>query len=163
MIKFSESKTENTKLSLRCNTCKHDTYHTVIRAVEYKSTFDAEPEYVKENDLWVNGTAQIIICDGCNTISFRHKFFFSEEPGPNEDIYPPRETKTELDELYLRDDVHTVPRIVRTIYNETLLAIERKNRDCSIVTGNILFHSSHYEVSVLFANVLEPVLLVAYR
>jgi len=127
MIKFSESKTENTKLSLRCNTCKHDTYHTVIRAVEYKSTFDAEPEYVKENDLWVNGTAQIIICDGCNTISFRHKFFFSEEPGPNEDIYPPRETKTELDELYLRDDVHTVPRIVRTIYNETLLAIERKN------------------------------------
>jgi len=36
-------------------------------------------------------------------------------------------------------------------------------RDCSIVTGNILFHSSHYEVSVLFANGLEPVLPVAYR
>ena len=127
MIKFSESKTENTKLSVRCNTCKRNTYHTVIRAVEYKSTLDAEPEHVKEDGFWLNGTAQIIVCDGCNTISFRDKYSFSEDPGPNEDIYPPRETKTDLDELYLRDEVYTVPRIVRTIYKETLLAIEREN------------------------------------
>lgn len=127
MIKFSESKTENTKLSVRCNTCKRDTYHTVIRAVEYKLTLDAEPEHVKEDGLWLNGTAQIIVCDGCNTISFRDKYFFSEDPGLNENIYPPRETKTDLDELYLRDEVYTVPRIVRTIYKETLLAIEREN------------------------------------
>jgi len=127
MIKFSESKTENTKLSVRCNTCKRDTYHTVIRAVEYKLTLDAEPEHVKEVGLWLNGTAQIIVCDGCNTISFRDKYFFSEDPGPNEDIYPPRETKTDLDDLYLRKEVYKVPRIVRTIYKETLLAIGREN------------------------------------
>lgn len=127
MIKFSESKTENTKLTVRCNTCKRNTYHTVIRAVEYKLTLDAEPEHVKEVGLWLNGIAQIIVCDGCNTISFRDKYSFSEEPGPNEDIYPPRETKTDLDELYLRDEVYNVPRIVRTIYKETFLAIEREN------------------------------------
>ena len=127
MRKFTKSKTENTKLSVRCNSCKRDTYHTVIRAVEYNSTFDAEPEHVKENGLWLKGTAQIIACDGCKAISFRDEYFFSEEPGPNENIYPPREMKTDLDELYLRDEVYTIPPIVGTIYKETLLAVEREN------------------------------------
>jgi len=125
MIKFSESKTENSKLSVKCNTCKRDTYHTVVRAVDYKLTYEAEPEHVVENGLGLNGTAQIIVCDGCNTVSFRDKYFFSEEPGPNVSIYPPREKQSAIDKLYLRDEIYAVPRIVKTIYRETLSAIER--------------------------------------
>lgn len=127
MIKFSESKTENSKLSVKCNTCERDTYHTVVRAVDYKSTDDAEPDHVIENGLSLNGTAQIIVCNGCNTISFRDKHFFSEDPGPNVSIYPPREEQSASNELYLRDEMYAVPRIVKTIYHETFSAIKRKN------------------------------------
>jgi len=127
MIKFSESKTENSKLSVKCNTCKRDTYHTVIRAVDYKLTYEAEPEHVVKNGFRYNGTAQIIVCDGCSSISFRDKYFFSEDPGPNIIIYPPREEHSAIDELYLRDDIYEVPRIVQTIYSETLSAIERNS------------------------------------
>lgn len=125
MIKFNESKTENSKLSVKCNTCKRDTYHTVIRAVDYKLTYEAEPERVVEDGLGLNGTAQIIVCDGCNTISFRDQYFFSEDPGPNVSIYPPREEQSAIDELYLRDEIYAVPHIVKTIYYETLSAIKR--------------------------------------
>ena len=40
---------------------------------------------------------------------------------------------------------------------------DANKRDCSIATGNILFHSSHHEVFVLFANGLEPARHAAYR
>ena len=50
-----------------------------------------------------------------------------------------------------------------------ILALPVKNkkggikRDCSVVTGNTLLHSSHHEVSVLFANGLETARHAAYR
>lgn len=127
MIKCNDSKTENSKISVKCNICKRDTYHTVVRAVDYKSTYEAEPEHVVEDGMSLNGTAQIIMCNGCNAISFRDKYFFSEDSGPNEYIYPPREGQSAIDELYLRDEICAVPRIVQTIYRETLSAIERNS------------------------------------
>jgi hypothetical protein len=90
-------------------------------------TYDAEPSHVEEIGIGFSGTAQIIACDGCKTISFRDENYFSEgDPGPTISLYPVREEDSVCSKLYLGDGICQVPRIIRTIYTETLAAINSK-------------------------------------
>jgi len=89
--------------------------------MDYDYADDAEP------GLELSGTAQIIQCQGCEAISFRDVYRFSENGGQRtETLYPPRDDADLAAKLYLRDDVYDIPEITKTIYLETLEAVKHK-------------------------------------
>jgi hypothetical protein len=127
MLKFNESKSEGKTIAIKCNSCKKETYHTVVRAAEYRSTDEGETEETIQCNMLVTGTAQIIICNGCNAISFRDEYYFSDSgPEPDVTIYPPRIKELVYTNQYLRDDLYHIPNVIKRIYAETLDAINGK-------------------------------------
>ncbi len=59
-----------------------------------------------------------LLCDTCkrNTCPLGYE--------RDEQLYPPRTEKSLTDELYLRNDLYDVPTVVRSIYRETLDAVQ---------------------------------------
>lgn len=117
------SKTLGTTVSIECPQCKVNTKHTVERALEWSG-------WSEDGDIHAWATYQIIRCNGCDTLSFRSTHGNSEDydeyggPIETEELHPKRPNRSLTDELYLHDEVYKVPGIIRTIYHETLSAVD---------------------------------------
>jgi hypothetical protein len=118
-IKFTENKNKNKILSVPCVTCKTKTNHKVI------TSFDKDGCEYNLNEQWsVTWTEsyQIIQCQGCDSVSFRHMSWFSEDVDPisrdngeTEQLYPNRHNN------YLTvKSFYNVPSNLRRIYEETI-------------------------------------------
>jgi hypothetical protein len=103
--KTEANKTKDQKLKVYCSQCKRETNHIVIQSVDCVGSEvigyyeEGHPATVD----WSNNY-QIIQCQGCDTVTFRHVSWFSEDEhqiGPDEWddgtstwLYPKRSDKT---------------------------------------------------------------------
>lgn len=111
-----------------CTRCEAHTKHTIEKEKEWSDYYDGPGIHVWE-------TYQIVMCMGCDTLSFRLVASSTEDQYIDEDglhrleetikLYPERKTRSIVDELYLRDDLYDIPIFVQTIYRETLKAVEQ--------------------------------------
>ncbi|MDI9431690.1 MAG: DUF4145 domain-containing protein [Planctomycetota bacterium] len=106
-------------VSALCGECRLKTQHRILAAIDYSGENEG-------GDIQAWGSAQIIQCQGCETIGFRDVWQSSEDREPHETLYPERTVKSKslTDDLYLRDDLYNVPDIIRVVYRETLSAVE---------------------------------------
>lgn len=123
--KTEVNKTKDKKLKVHCAQCKRETNHLVLQSVDCDGSevighYEGYPETID----WSNNY-QIVQCQGCEDISFRHVSWFSEareQIGPDEwsdgssaVLYPKRSDKTRPIK-----DYYNVPTILRRIYRETV-------------------------------------------
>lgn len=114
--KLEENKTQNRKFKVPCVKCNGKTKHKVLQSVDYYLT----EWYSKENSIDSVDNYQIIQCEGCETISFRHLSWCSEaqdfdSDGSFETLYPKRSATT----LPTKSFRNTPGEILR-IYRETI-------------------------------------------
>jgi hypothetical protein len=115
---------EGNRYRLICGTCDRETVHVVVRSAEYRWN-----EKFRDHALDGTDEYQVVECQGCETVSFRHCSYFSEDwevdaetgefrPITRVRLYPSRlKGRKELEHLY------RLPQAVRHIYEETLAAI----------------------------------------
>jgi len=116
-IKFSENKTKNKEILVQCLTCNRPTKHRVIVSLDKDGTeYDQREEWSVD---WADHY-QVIQCQGCETPSFRHVHWFSEdadplsgEDGTTERLYPKRSEITINPKSF-----YNVPGNLRRIYSE---------------------------------------------
>ena len=96
-----------------CIDCKRETNHQVLQEIVKK--YNTE-------DIWAEGTWQIIECNGCEYVSFREVWESSEDIDPEEGhpletvkLYPIRNKET----LSLKN-FYNVPFKIRNIYREMI-------------------------------------------
>ncbi len=118
-VTVKDSKTVGRSIPVVCCICNRVTQHKVLAAVEYSWTHD------EDNGIFGGGDAQIIQCQGCQGISFREERNCSEDMENTELLYPERIDPALTNGPYLRDDLYDVPNIIRTVYKETLSAVQK--------------------------------------
>ncbi len=120
---ISENKTKGNAVKVMCAECNRQTKHVVLASV------DKEGNEQYDEDVWIGweDNYQIVQCQGCETISFRHLNWFSEyqdfnSSGHTERIYPKRDANS-----IQAKDFRNAPNSLRRIYKES---IEAFNNDC---------------------------------
>lgn len=116
-IKFSENKTKDEVLFVPCTTCNGAPKHKVIGSLDKDGTaYDRTEEWSVE---WIDHY-QIIQCQGCESVSFRHTSWFSEDfdpetgdSGQTERLYPKRSINSVTAKSF-----YNVPSNLRRIYGE---------------------------------------------
>lgn len=112
---YEENETKNKKFKVPCIKCKGKTSHKVLQSLDYSAR-----EWINKGFTidWVDNY-QIIQCQGCESISFRHRSWFSEyddnDGGSTVWLYPKRSEAT----LPIKD-FRNVPTKIRRIYGETI-------------------------------------------
>lgn len=116
-ITYSENKSKDKVLSILCSSCKSTTKHRIIASLDKDGC-----EY-DEREGWSvewNDEFQIIQCQGCESTSFRHTSWFSEdanpttgETGQTERLYPKRSSSSVITKPF-----YNVPSNLRRIYGE---------------------------------------------
>jgi hypothetical protein len=114
------NKTKDEKVKVFCSQCKGETNHVVMQSVD--CTGEEEIGYDQDHAVtidWSNNY-QIIQCQGCDSVTFRHVSWFSEAEyecgdGTSTLLYPKRSDKTRPIK-----DYYNVPTTLRRIYRETL-------------------------------------------
>ena len=116
-IKFADNQTKDKILSVQCLSCKGATKHRVTGSLDKTGT-----EYDQIEGWSVDWTDryQIIQCQGCDSVSFRHQSWFSEgqvfgDDGTTERLYPRRGATTVSARAF-----HYVPENLRRIYGELI-------------------------------------------
>lgn len=117
--KFTENKTKGKTLNVLCIECNRPTKHRVAASLDRDGT-----EYNKREGWsieWIDNY-QVIQCLGCETVTFRHLHWFSEdwepdsdEDGSTERLYPKREANSLKGQALLN-----VPTNLRRIYGEVI-------------------------------------------
>lgn len=71
-------------IKVHCEKCSQGTCHRILAST--KQRWDE----IEDNDIYFSGfdRYQIIHCEGCETISFRHLSYWSENDEPEEKLYP---------------------------------------------------------------------------
>lgn len=121
---IAENKTKNKECNLLCAECSRGTNHKVLGSIDVNDE-DPDCQWIYSIDNY-----QIIQCQGCKTISFRHLNYFSERDDRDSDgsdgrieyLYPKRDTA-----FHKRKDFLEVPEVLRRIHYET---IESFNNEC---------------------------------
>lgn len=115
--KVVENESKDKVVSVQCIECKRVTRHRVTVSMDKSgSEFDQEEGWsVDWSDRY-----QIVECQGCETISFRHVNWFSEaqdfeDNGTTERVYPVRNKDAVSARPY-----HNVPQNLRRIYTELI-------------------------------------------
>lgn len=116
-IEFNKS--QNEKPRVHCAKCTAETRHVVLQSVDESGSEHMVPDDEFNTIDWTN-TFQIIQCQGCETISFRHVHWFSEaqdfnSDGKSERLYPHAGKKA----LQSKDFLN-VPSALRRIYREII-------------------------------------------
>jgi hypothetical protein len=116
-IEVVENETKGKIVSTHCIECKRSTRHLVTVSLDKRGTESNEEEGwgVDWSDRY-----QVIECQGCETVSFRHLSWFSEaqdfdDDGTTERIYPLRNKDAVSARPY-----HNVPSNLRRIYIELI-------------------------------------------
>ncbi len=115
--KVVENGTKDKIVSIHCIECKRATRHRVTVSLD-KSGSETNKEEGWSVD-W-SDRYQVIECQGCETVSFRHQSWFSEaqdfdDDGTTERIYPLRNKDAVSARPY-----HNVPSNLRRIYTELI-------------------------------------------
>lgn len=118
-MKQTENKTKSEKFSVPCVKCNGSTKHQVLASIELdEETYDQREEW---SFNWIHHY-QIIQCGGCESVSFRHTSWFSEDFDPmtgenveTERLYPKRGLDTLPTKSY-----HNIPSNLRRIYSELI-------------------------------------------
>ena len=127
---FTDNKSKDQIINVLCIECNRETRHRVTSSLDKKGSHaDREEGWSME---WTDDY-QIVQCQGCQTVSFRHLNWFSEsddlqygeEDGKTERLYPKRD-KNSLKAKALRN----APTVLRRIYGEV---IESYNNECLIL------------------------------
>lgn len=112
-----ENETKGKIVSIHCIECQRPTRHLVTVSLDKKGSDSDEEEgwSVDWSDRY-----QVIECQGCETVSFRHQSWFSEaqdydDDGTTERIYPLRNKDAVSARPY-----HNVPTNLRRIYTELI-------------------------------------------
>ncbi len=120
---LSENKTKGQTVKVLCTECNRQTNHLVLVSADRVGT----EQYDK--DIWISweDNYQIMQCQGCETVSFRHLNWFSEYQdfdwsGHTERIYPKRDAAS-----LKTKDFQNAPNSLRRIYRES---IEAFNNEC---------------------------------
>ena len=118
-ITTEPNKTKGQEIEVPCSKCSTRTSHLVLQSVD-ESGHEETPNWAFQ---WDN-TYQIIQCQGCKTISFRHVHINSED---YEQVGEDEWENTVYENLYPRrmegrkglKDTLLLPPMVRDIYGET--------------------------------------------
>lgn len=120
---ITENKTKGKTVKVLCTECNRPTNHLVLVSA------DREGSEQYDEDAWIGweDNYQVVQCQGCDTVSFRHLNWFSENQdfdssGHTERIYPKRDATS-----LKTKDFWNVPNTLRRIYRES---IESFNNDC---------------------------------
>lgn len=113
----TENGTKGTILSIHCIECKRSTRHLVSVSLDKTGS---ESNDVEEWSVDWSDRYQVIECQGCETVSFRHQSWFSEaqdfdDDGTTERVYPLRNKDAISASPY-----HNVPSNLRRIYKELI-------------------------------------------
>jgi hypothetical protein len=118
-------------LKVLCLICKHDTTHQVLASADITEDL-SDAQHQMEG--W--GSYQVIVCQGCETVSYRTSTSHSEDfdPGPNGldynetiTLYPSRtEGRMPI------PDAHIIPASTKRIYDEIIKAM---NNDQPVLAG----------------------------
>ena len=113
---YVENKTKNKEFKVPCTKCNGKTSHKVLQSLDYSGCEWLDTDITID---WVDNY-QIIQCQGCKSISFRRRSWFSEYQdydwdGSTEWLYPKRSERT----LPIKD-FRNVPTKIRRIYGETI-------------------------------------------
>lgn len=116
---YEKDKTVGEKADVFCSECNRATKHDVVSSYDLKgSEWDSQEGWSVD---W-HGHYQVIQCRGCETLSFRHRSWFSEdfnpefgEDGYTENLYPKRGGGTRSTKSYMN-----VPFGLRRIYREVI-------------------------------------------
>lgn len=112
----------NEKIKVLCSNCNSETNHFALQSVDTSGMELVDT--LNDMDIWIrwSDNYQIVQCNGCETISFRHKSWFSEyeglgdgQDGTQVKLYPFRTTET-LSEK----DFYCIPVHLKRIYRETI-------------------------------------------
>lgn len=124
-VKLTCDKTAGQKLKVYCSQCGGETNHLVLKSADSRGTEVIGIDHGHEITIDWSDDYQIIQCQGCETISFRHLSWFSEAQeyyGPDDysdgtttRLYPKRSKETRP----IRD-YYNVPPILRRIYRESI-------------------------------------------
>ena len=124
--KYIENKSKGLIIDIRCMECNRLTKHCVMTSLD-REGFESNRE-----EGWCidwRSNYQIVQCLGCETVSFRHVSWFSEDeiPEAGEDgitvrLYPKRDANS-----IVQKNFHNIPTILRRIYGEV---IECHNNGC---------------------------------
>jgi hypothetical protein len=113
--KSTENDSKGKILSIHCIECKRSTRHLVTVSLDKTGSESIHRE--GWNIAW-SDRYQVIECQGCETVSFRHQSWFSEaqdfdDDGTTERLYPLRNKDSISPSPY-----HNVPSNLRRIYTE---------------------------------------------
>ncbi len=113
---MEENKSKGSAIRVLCPECNRKTKHLVLGSIET----DGSELYEQSITISWSDTYQIIQCQGCETISFRHLNWFSEnqsfdDDGSYERLYPQRSKDSHV----LKEFLNAPPSIKR-IYRETI-------------------------------------------
>ncbi len=106
------------KRRIYCNSCSNSTSHEVVAAhtQEREDSFWGDPQKFE---------AEILRCCGCDLLTFRlvtHPFKFQDKKDePTEELFPERRHKKRSERYFFQ-----LPKEVRTLYNETVVAHDRE-------------------------------------
>lgn len=114
--KIEENKTKGKSLKIQCSECNRKTRHLILQSIDTSGSELVDQQYSVD---WADHY-QIVQCQGCETISFRHLNWFSEYQdfdwdGSTERLYPKR-SKNSLS----TKDYFNAPASLRRIYRETI-------------------------------------------
>ncbi|MCY7333194.1 MAG: DUF4145 domain-containing protein [Pseudanabaena sp. CAN_BIN31] len=115
--KLEENKTKGSKLKVFCSQCNREINHLVLQSVD---TSDTEIYRFSDSVLFWSDNYQIIRCQGCDLVSFRHLSYFSEHEheysdGTTSYLYPKR-----AKDMRKVKDFNNIPDNVIRIYKETV-------------------------------------------
>lgn len=106
-------------VKISCNSCSQSTNHKVLHNHKISATQDLNAHGAMID--WCDNY-QILKCDGCETVTFRHQSWFSEDYDyedneclPREIFYPKRNT-----ESIQHQDYSNVPPSLDVLYRETV-------------------------------------------
>ncbi|MGU7812666.1 DUF4145 domain-containing protein [Burkholderia sp. AW49-1] len=124
--KFEKDKTAGADIAVACTQCKRATKHSIM------SSFDVDGEAWDRDEGWSVNWAdnyQIVQCKGCESVSFRHVQWFSEDdydvgetPDDRALLYPKRGVNT-----LSAGDFYNVPVSLRRIYREMIDAFNNES------------------------------------
>ena len=114
---FTENENKGTSIKVDCAKCQRKSNQEIICDLIEKGEEEYEDEEHSFSISWQD-EYQIIKCKGCDSISFRHTNWFSEDyqdDGPTERLYPKipkRGIKSK--------DLSNLPKNIRRLYRETI-------------------------------------------
>lgn len=109
--RYEFNQTKDKEIWVPCSSCGKGTAHKVLCSVTMKG-------YAPQAEINFEEECQIVVCQGCKSISFRKECWDSEDCAKTEELYPSRHSVRPM-----LKDTYAIPSQVLHIYEETNAAL----------------------------------------